>query len=120
MMLGNLADPRGLAAVLPPQIAALPAVDPSSLAQSMGNLLPPSATQAAPASAPAAPAPIPGGNLMPPPPPVPRPNLLPPSADPTPNAPPMVPATAHAPPVDRKQAATYFLNAANQINGAFR
>ena len=119
-MLGNIAAPRSLAAVMAPQQPGLPAVDPASLAQTMGPLLPPGSAQAAPASGPAAPNPFPGGNLMPPPPPVPRPNLLPPSPDPTPGAPPMVPATAHEPPVDRKQAAMYFLNAANQITGAFR
>lgn len=120
-MLGNLLDPRGLAAVMPTEPPGLPAVDPPSLAQSMGPLLPPGAPQAAPAPAsPASPAAIPGGtrgDLMPPPP---RPNLLPSSADPTPNAPPMVPATAHDPPIDRKQAALYFIHAANSIQGAFR
>lgn len=115
-MLGNLMDPRGLAAVMPSELPGLPAVDPSSLAQSMGPLLPPGAPQAAPEPA-ASPAAIPGGNLMPPPP---RPNLLPTAPDPTPNAPPMVPATAHEPPIDRKQAALYFINAANSIQGAFR
>lgn len=116
-MLGNLMDPRGLAAVMPSQTPGLPAVDPSSLAQTMGNLMPPGAGAPPPPQGPAPAAPIPGGNLMPTPPAPPRPNLLPPSAD---ASPPVIPATAHEAPIDKRQAFNYIMGIYNTVSGAGR